>query len=228
MKLFTILSLALLMLNCGPKPKPAETKLQIVNATDSAVTVWVTLGATPGCLQDVTQIPYVTSGSGLVGSFVLQAGDSTVAYAPSKMGFNGNLSFNTQPMNCPTESCPNGVNIFEFIINNSFQVGTPQETVDISCVAGVNCAIECQLSGGPAWNAGVLNNITSIHNSTIDGNKGLPGVYPYGCDTCTGAKNPPSCTTNSNDKQRSAICNIQRNALPSNTGLVKVIYKGGL
>ncbi len=120
---------------------------------------------------------------------------------------------------------PHGVNLFEFIINNSFQAGAPQETVDISCVAGVNCFMKAYLTGS-AWNASSLYpDVDSIHNSTITSNKGLVGVYPYGCDTCSGAKTPPSCVTSSSDKQSTQICNVQRNASNSG-GLVTLVYLG--
>ena len=236
--LVLVLSLvfALVFTSCGSKCKKevpgtdsleiSRTQLMIINGSDSAVTVWITLGATEGCLQNVGEIPYITDSlAPLVGSFVLAAGDSTKAYTPKGMGFNGNLSFNTQPLNCPNPEMPNGVNIFEFIINNGFQAGNPQETVDISCVAGVNCLIKAYLTGG-IWNAGSVPTVDSIYNKGISENSGLVGVYPYGCDTCTGAKTPPSCTTNSNDKQVTPICNVQRNATGICGGLVTVIYLG--
>jgi hypothetical protein len=200
--------------------------LSIKNATKKDVTVWITLGATPGCLQDVTKIPFVTSGSGLVGSFVLKAGKCVMPYAPEAMGFNANLSFNTQPLNCPSAQMPYGVNLFEFIINNAFQPGAPQETVDISCVAGVNCIIKAELSG-PTWNAGPTQpNVTKIENSIPPMNTGKVGVYPFGCDTCTSITAPPSCPSLPwpyEQPQTDAICNVQRNASNSG-GVVRVIY----
>lgn len=204
------------------------TKLRIVNQSDSAVTVWITLGATEGCLQHANQIPYVTDTiGGLVGSFILPAGDSTIDYSPIGLGFNGNLSFNTQPINCASEQFPTGVNIFEFIINNGFQAGNPQNTVDISCVAGENCMLKAYLSGGSVWNAGpTVPSVDSIYNGEIGLNKGKVGVYPFGCDTCTGAKTPPACDSTSVDKQTQSICNVQRNAKGSGGGLVKVVYLG--
>lgn len=209
-------------------PTDTLTKLIIVNGSDSAVTVWITLGATQGCLQSIGEIPYITDSlSNLVGSFVLGAGDSTEAYAPIGMGFNGNITINSQPLNCPTPQVPNGVNIFEFIINNSYQTGIPQETIDISCVAGVNSSFKAYLTGGNAWNAGsTIPQVDSIYNEGLIGNSGLVGVYPYGCDTCTGAKTPPSCITTSTDKQKQSICNVQRNAVGSGGGFITVVYLG--
>ncbi len=204
------------------------TRIQIINNTDSAVTVYITLGATAGCLQHVSLIPYITDSIGnLVGSFVLGAHDSTVSYAPDLMGLNGNITFGTQPLNCPNTQFPSGTNIFEFIINNSFQAGNPQNTVDISCVAGVNCYIKAYLSGGKIWNASqAFPYVDSLYNSGISSNSGLVGVFPYSCDTCTGRKNPPSCANNDGNKQTQSICNVQRNAIGAGGGLIQIIYLG--
>jgi hypothetical protein len=206
-----------------------QTQLVIRNASKKPVTVWITLGATPGCLQDVTQIPYVTSGTGLVGSFVLNSKQVTAAYAPAVLGFNANLSFNTQPLNCPCDAMPYGVNLFEFIINNGFQPAGSQETVDISCVAGVNCIIMAELSGA-TWNAGPTQpNVTKIQNGVPPTNTGKVGVYPFGCDTCTSITAPPSCPSQPwpyETPQTDAICNVQRDATGPCGGIVKVTYLG--
>lgn len=202
-----------------------KTEMVIVNTTNSPVTVWVTLGATAGCLQDVKQIPYVSKSlSNLVGSFTLAAHDSTKPYAPENLGWNGAISFNTQPLNCPTPQLPNGVDLFEFIVNNNFQAGIPQETIDISCVAGANALMFVRLNGGGAWNAGSVNNVKTFYNK-LDKNSGLVGVYPYGCDICTGKKAPPSCVKNDNDKQKQPICNVQRDAKGKSGGIITLYLK---
>jgi hypothetical protein len=207
-----------------------NTLMQIVNGDRvNPVTVFVTLGATPGCLQDVSKIPFVTNViAPLVGWFVLQPGASVGPYAPDSLGFNGNLSFNTQPMNCPTPQFPKGINIFEFIINNGFQAGNPQETVDISCVAGVNCLIKGELIGGHDWNAGASKPIVKlIENGKLYTNTGRVGVFPYGCDNCTASTSPPVCPGHPpyEKPQTEPICNVQRNARAPG-GLVKVTYLG--
>lgn len=211
-------------------PVDTTTRMRIVNNSDSPVTVYLTLGATPGCLQHISQVPFVTDSAGSIqGWFTLAAGDSTVDYAPLNMGYNGNISFNTPPLNCPTQQFPAGVNIFEFILNNTFQPGTPQHTIDISCVAGVNCLIKVNLSGGKEWNAGPLfPNVTSIYNSRINENTGLTGVYPYGCDICTASQSPPTCITTPANPQTQPICNVQRNAIGSGGGLIRVEYGGAM
>jgi hypothetical protein len=143
------------------------------------------------------------------------------------MGFNGQLSFNTPALNCPTQQFPEGVNIFEFIVNNSYQTGIPQNTVEISCVAGVNCLLQGILSGGSAWNASSMYpNVDTIYNRGKFDNSGLVGVFPYGCDDCTASVAPPACAKNDRDRQESPICTVQRNAIGSGGGLVRVAYKG--
>lgn len=206
-----------------------KTQLQIINHDRNPVTVWLTLGATPGCIQDVSKIPFIQNVlAPLVGSFILAPGQPIAPYAPNDLGFNGNLSFNTQPMNCPTQQYPLGINIFEFIINNGFQAGNPQETIDISCVAGVNCLIKAELLGGPEWNAGPTQpKVTLIENGKMNTNTGRVGVFPYGCDNCTVITSPPICPGHPpyEKPQKEAICNVQRNARQPG-GLVKVSYLG--
>ena len=208
----------------------ATTGMQIFNHSKDSVRVYITLGTTPGCLQIVDEIPFiqdtVQGQRGLQGYFVLQAGDSTIIYAPSCLGYNGVLSFNYAPDNCPTPSYTNGLNQFEFIINNNFQPGNPQETIDISCVHGTNCVIRVNLVTGNSWNAGPeFPNVESFANTMNKNQIGEVGVYPYGCDTCTASKSPPSCIPLPQPAQRTKICNVQRDAALSG-GVIKVIYLG--
>lgn len=211
--------------------KPVEqagvTYTQVFNATPDSVKVWVTLGATPGCLQDVTKIPFVKNGSGLQGWFYLAGGDSTIIYAPDSVGFNGVISFGYPPDNCPDSvRYPNGINQYEFIVNNGFQAGQPQESINISCVHGVNCVIRVDILTKNVFNAGpTIPSIASFVNSLDKNKMGLPGVYPYGCTHCTDTKGAPSCIPMPQPVSPAAICQIQRPANQSD-GLIKVIYLG--
>lgn len=200
---------------------------KIYNMTEDTVLVWVTLGATPGCLQDVTKIPFVTSGSGLVGSFYLAPGDSTIAYAPDSLGFNGVFSFNAQPQNCPDSTLyPTGINQYEFIVNNGFQEGSPQESINISCVHGVNCVIRVDMITKNAFNAGpTIPSIASFANSLNRNDVNIPGVYPYACTHCTDYIGAPDCIKLPQPVCKEATCQIQRDAKLSD-GLIKVIYMG--
>lgn len=223
---------AIYFLNKKDKPKLASkltgvTYHKIYNVTKDSVLVWVTLGDTPGCLQDVTKIPFVTSGSGLVGSFWLGAGDSTIAYAPDSLGFNGVFSFNGQPNNCPdTVQYPTGINQYEFIVNNAFQPGNPQESINISCVHGVNCVISVDIITKNYFNAGTTVPKISSFANTLDRNQlNIPGVYPYACTHCTDYIGAPSCIVLPQPVCSAATCQIQRDADLSG-GLIKVIYRG--
>ena len=211
--------------NPGAVPPVPQTRLVIENTDSSDITLWITLGATPGCLQNVGDIPYITqSYNPLAGSFTLKAHTSTDPYAPSGMGFNGNIAFGTPPLNCTTPEFPTGVNIFEFIVNNAFQGPGAEETVDISCVAGVNCYLKVYLPQDSIWNAGYVPKVDSIYNLNLNQNYGLVGVYPFGCDICTGSESPPTCTGPCQG-QRQAICNVQRNATASG-GIIRIQYRG--
>lgn len=208
------------------------TKLRIWNRTDSEVQVWITLGTTPGCLQDISEIPWITAiVNPLVGYFILDPYEVTSEYAPAGLGFNGNISFNTPPLNCCADEFPEGVNIFEFILNNGFQSGAPQETVDISCVAGVHCLIECSLLDGEyangTWNAGNSVPIVREFSNSVMRENNRVGVFPYGCDVCTGSQNPPCCEAclPFDVPQIENVCNVQRDALLTG-GCVEVAYCG--
>lgn len=206
------------------------TKLKLSNNSTSPVLAYITLGATPGCVQDVALL---TVNDGIVinklyplmGNFILPANLTVTIDAPDGLGFNGNFSFGTPPLNCPCPDWPEGVALAEFIINNGFQVGG-QETVDISCVCGANAFLGFDLSSDD-WSAnGGAISVKKIFNSTRYQNTGLVGVYPYGCDNCTASDSPPSCVGQqpqfANDLP---ICNVQRPA-SSPGGVVRVIFEG--
>jgi hypothetical protein len=179
-------------------------------------------------LQDVTKIPWVTSGSGLQGSFTLKDGDSTGKWAPANEGFNGNVSIDSPPLNCPPPAYPDGINLFEFIVNNGFQTGNPKETVDISCVDGANAYFEGTLVGGGKWDAGPTEpDVKSLYNKAIYSNTGLVGVYPFKCDICTGSDNPPDCGDGKKPAKPQAndICNIQRTPTDDDSSIL-IDFKG--
>ena len=205
------------------------TKIKIFNTAED-VMVWITLGSVAGCLQDVSQIPWVESGSGLQGSFSLPGNSSVEAWAPDGMGFNGNISFGSPPMNCPPIEFPDGINLFEFMLNNGFQDGVPQETIDISCVDGVNAYMEVAIIDNKTpWNAGPnVKNVAHFSNELIYRNSGSVGVYPFKCDICTGSANPPDCGDGKKPAkpQDEPICNVQR--VPTDDDCIVVLNFNGL
>ena len=142
------------------------------------------------------------------------------------LGLNGNFSFGTPPLNCPCVEWQEGVNLAEFIVNNSFQPGG-QETVDISCVCGANAFIKMELSAGDWTTNGGAIAVSSMANSTRFQNRGLVGVFPYGCDNCTSSDAPPSCVGQQPDQANTLpICNVQRPAASNEGGTVHVTFAG--
>jgi hypothetical protein len=206
------------------------TKLKLSNNSNSPVLAYITLGATPGCVQDVADL-VVSDGIvvnklyPLMGNFMLPATTTVEITAPAGLGFNGNFSFGTPPLNCPCPDWPEGVALAEFIINNGFQPGG-QETVDISCVCGANAFLGFDLSSDDWTTNGGAIAVKKMRNSTRYQNTGLVGVYPYGCDNCTASDAPPSCVGQQPQFANTLpICNVQRPA-SSPGGIVHVIFEG--
>lgn len=207
------------------------TTLEAYNSSDQPVLVYLTLGATPGCVQDVSTITFKPAVSlnvvaPLMGSFTLAARETVKIEASDGLGLNGNLCFGTPPLNCPCPDWPNGVALAEFIVNNGFQPGG-QETVDISCVCGANAYL-CIDLGGDDWTTnGGATSVHEIQNSTRYQNTGRVGVFPYGCDNCTSSDAPPSCVGQQPQfANTTPICNVQRSAAANQGGVVRVTFFG--
>lgn len=207
------------------------THLEVTNRSHHAVLTYITLGATPRCVQDVSTLTLsggflITTLFPLMGTFTLPAGATTRVTAPEGLGLNGNLSFGTPPLNCPCPEWPEGVCLAEFIINNGFQPGG-QETVDISCVCGANAFLQIKLSAADWTTNGGAIAVDGIANATRLQNTGLVGVFPYGCDNCTSSDNPPSCVGQQPDQANALpICNVQRPAGANEGGVVHVTFAG--
>lgn len=161
----------------------SRTTLEIENASiEDSVLTYLTLGADTNFITNVNGI-FGISDSGLQGSFWMHK-DSVYVYDYSGKGLSGNFSFNTPPLNCPTTAFPTGNNLFEVTLNNAGTVSKAQETVDISCVAGINALGKYELTGGGDWIAGG-NSVNSFANAEIYQNVDSVGVFPFGCDDCT-------------------------------------------
>lgn len=215
-----------------PTARPAPmTHLDISNTSRHPVLTYLTLGATPGCVQDVGALTLsdgivLTPLFPLMGCFTLPAGATTRVGGLNGLGLNGNLCFGTPPLNCPCVEWQEGVCLAEFIINNGFQPGG-QETVDISCVCGANAYLKITLSA-PDWttNGGAIQ-VSSIANATRYQNTGLIGVFPWGCDNCVSSDNPPECVGKQPDQANALpICNVQRPAAGNAGGAVHVSFEG--
>lgn len=212
----------------------AQTTLKITNRSGADVKVYLTLGAVSGCVQDVHAIPLVTDPVNRLQGWFLLSDGATKAYTPPQgQGISGNFAFGSPPLNCPTAEYRNGINLAEFILNNGFQGSNAQETIDISCVAGVNALIGFEMTGAGTWNAGPSQpRVADFANKPLGQNTGLVGVFPCGCDNCTSRNNPPqrSCPESPappkfEECQAEPICNVQRDANGSG-GSVEVIFHG--
>lgn len=204
-----------------------NTELCVINATTDTVNVYLTLGSDTNYVTNVNTVFGITQ-SGLKGYFTLLPNDTISYQSPQNKGFNGNLAFGDYANNCPdTTVFPLGMNIFEFALNNNFNgIPNAQETIDISCVSGVNCKITCSLSVNN-WNAGSdTSKFTSFGNSFIYDNVGRVGVFPFGCDSCIVIKNPPTCLNKKfSEPQKKSICQVMRDANKKG-GKIYVIYGG--
>lgn len=205
------------------------TQMIVRNDSADSVTAYLTLGATPGCVQEVNTVMIsdgvaITRLYALMGYFTLAPGQRVYIGAPGNLGFNGNFAFDTPPLNCPCPDWPEGVCLAEFIINNGFQMNG-QETIDISCVCGANAFLEYEMSADD-WNDSVNFGLVQLKNGTRYNNLNLSGVYPYGCDNCTASVSPPDCVGVQTAVNDQPICNVQRNASGNQGGTVTVVFKG--
>jgi hypothetical protein len=194
------------------------TLIGVTNSSDSAVTAYLTLNVGDNFVDNVNGIFGISSEKNLQGSFTLNPKD-TLWYESSKI-MSGNLTFNNPPLNCPV-----GITQYEFTLNNFGSAPKAQETIDISCVAGVSTIGKFSVFGGGKWTNGVdTTSVTEFQNNVLDKNTNVTGVYPYGCTNCTFSHNPPKCVDTSKVKPSDKpICNVQRSANESG-GKVLVVY----
>lgn len=209
--------------NTPDKPHQSEDKTQmtVVNDTKDSVLMFLTLSGysypqDTSYDQDVNGI-FGCAQTGLRGQVWIKPSDS-VSFIPNKY-FSGNISFGVAPMNCFDSIWPTGMNLFEFNINE------PQESIDISCMAGVNCIMRVDLIGGPAWLADTSMNPRVLQNDSMWKNTGRVGVYPYGCSNCTNTGGHQDCQTPQETPNTYSICNPTR-AKGQHGGVVRVSFKG--
>jgi hypothetical protein len=206
------------------------TKVKLTNKNSKDVLTYITLGATTGCVVDVTKLIFsekveLAEVSKLMGHFTLKANSSIYIEAPNGEGFNGNVSFNTPPMACKTSELPNGMNVAEFIVNNGFQDGNPQETIDNSCVSGANAKIRFSMDADDWSSAGGTIKVSEFENNSWDNNTNIVGVFPYGCDNCTESVSPPKCIGKQPQFVSSKkICNVERPAKSNKGGTLELTF----
>src|SRR5262249_240770 len=156
---------------------------QFTNATGSAVTTWLTLGAdSAGTIQNVTLVDpgnnnqsVPISGSGLQGSFTLAANQTVSWNSFNRRSASGSLTFGAPPQWCPTNGGACGVTKAEFAINLG------NESADVSSVDGINAIMAMDLSDGGAtpWPTDPNGGRVAQNTGTLTGDKAAWGVFPY-------------------------------------------------
>lgn len=204
----------------------SRTVLSLENHTNDTITVYLTLNQSSGYVNDVNGIFGIKSTNKKQGSLILYPNDVKTYVSPNGLAINGNIAFNDVPLNCPYV----GATLFEFNLNNEHTVVNAQETVDISCVAGVNAYGEINLNAGIGgnWTDNVHPDpITTIQNKPLYQNTGISGVFPYGCTNCINTDGAPDCKGRPSyaTPNTQKICTVQRNATESG-GTVHIVYLG--
>lgn len=205
----------------------AITEMVIENRDTADVVVYMTLGGgydTSKWIQNVKGI-FGIKDSGLVGRFVLKGGERRMYHSLGK-AISGQFCFNGQAYQCLADSQYTGSTLTEFCLNNSGTVENAQETVDISCVAGVSYLAEINMCGGGIWTANYTgyDTIVQVKNDIFGRNANRAGVYPVGCDDCDSSVAPPKCVIGKGElPSKHAICQVQRNASKSG-GCVTFVY----
>ena len=219
----------------------SHTSMQFTNDTGSPVTAWLTLGAnSAGTVEHVTLVDGSTnqhvpvSGSGLQGSFTLQA-HQTVSWNSFNGGVaTGSITFRAFPQSCPTPGGPCGVTKGEFAINLG------HESVDISSVDGINAIMAMDLSDGGAnpWPADPNGSRVAQNSGTLTGDKTAWGVFPYRCTQCAAIGNTPPTACNPLGPAQQSYCKegTESNPQPvrcqlnrtTGGGTVKFIFKGAM
>lgn len=202
--------------------KLERTELAVTNGSEDTILVYLTLNNDADYLGNVNGVFGIKSTNKLQGSFTLKPHDT--AYYTSSMPMSGNISFVKAPMNCPFEA---STTLFEFNVNNYGTAKDAQETMDISCVAGVNTIGRFEVSGGGAWVDGLSDTITSIQNDSLYKNFGISGVYPYGCTNCINHDGMEDCKGHPKYAKPNThhICNVQRYAKLSGGRMVITYLK---
>ncbi len=192
---------------------PQATLVTLKNSTNRPVQIFFTLGVVNGCLQDVQAVfgPNMQHvGGPLIGSITLapqgSPGDS-ISSISGNACVSGSFSADSVRFNCATDKFPNGQSLAEFIVNNFGQGGSSQETVDISCVTGVNAIWQFTMDGGQSDWTTTKDTRTTPHktevvrkmrNDQLFNNIGSIGVFPFGCTNCSDNAGVPCCAPGTN------------------------------
>jgi len=142
------------------------------------------------------------TGSGLQGSFKLNARQTVSWNAFNGRVATGNVSFRAPPQSCPTPGGPRGVTLGEFAVN------TGNEAVDVSSVDGINAILKMDLSNGGAtpWPSNPQGGRVAVNSGGLTGDKAAWGVFPYRCSQCADIGNAPPTACNPLGPAKQSYC----------------------
>lgn len=209
------------------------TEFIIINDWTEEVKVYLTLNEGEDYISDITRIPFIKKMTHPSQGYFTLGPSKFVSYTSfENKVFSGNISFNSPPINCPTDDFPMGINLAEFTLNAYHSSEENWETVNISNVSGANSYMKFLLTDGEKWNAGPNHpDVIKFKNAALGNNIGNIGVFPYGCDIGTASVAPPYCEKKplgapfAPIPQTEAICNVQR-ASSNAGGTVSLFYMG--
>lgn len=149
--------LAVLAFN-APPARAAETVLEIYNASNNPVKVFLTLNPAPspnpGYVQNVQGLPWrhpvtMNTINTLQGWFKLRNGDTARLELPQGQALNAKVTFDQAPAA--------NVTVGNIRLNNTSPAFAPDqnETAGIDITGGVNSKIQFDLT--PAWGAGSIS-----------------------------------------------------------------------
>lgn len=160
-----------LLFGCN-QTQSTSTDLSVENKTTAKTTVYVSFGADSKITADDWAF---CSGSGLSCNFDLAANASFPLPNPKGLYINATFAFG-QPVAC-------GVTKAEININNPAWY----DTLDVSLVDGYSNKIQVVATPDGASPTPVILGPPQGK----DGNEGVFGLFPYGCDICVDRENPP-------------------------------------
>jgi hypothetical protein len=168
-----------------------QTVLKVKNISDSSIIAWLTLFDEEAMVDNVNGVFGIKSDFDLQGNFVLHKGDEIEYQSRIRFGISGSICFGSKPVDYPTKQFKNGVNTFEFTINNYAnakikKINDAKEAVGISCVKGINSLMKVDLITNNKWNASNnFEDVKSFSNSNIKVDNSIYRVQ-RDCKNCGG------------------------------------------
>jgi hypothetical protein len=135
------------------------TEFIIINDYKEEVTVYLTLEVSESYVSDINHVPFIKRRiNPFQGAFQLAPQKFVYFRSPKGMIFGGKVTFETLPINQPTPSFPDGVNVAEFVVNNHLDYPKTYESVKINNENGINALMKFTFNGGGSWTERLIEN----------------------------------------------------------------------